>query len=149
MAFCCASLFARAQASRAGDEVPPPPPPPEFIEEVQEEAPVFMVVEDMPEFPGGEQKMMEYIAMNLVYPEKARDNGIQGRVLIQFVVDESGHIINAKVMKGVHPELDSAALAVVKGMPKWKPGKQRGDAVRVRYIIPIRFVLDEEKPKRK
>jgi len=112
----------------------------EVVEQTREQE-VFMVVEDMPEFPGGEAKMFKYIADNVDYPPLARENNIQGRVTVQFVVDENGKIIDAKVLKGIGWGCDEAALRVVNSMPRWKPGKQRNKAVRVRFVIPIRFVL--------
>ncbi len=112
----------------------------EVVEQTKEQE-VFMVVEDMPEFPGGEAKMFKYIADNVEYPPLARENNIQGRVTVQFVVDENGKIIDAKVLKGIGWGCDEAALKVVNSMPRWKPGKQRNKAVRVRFVIPIRFVL--------
>lgn len=112
----------------------------EVVEQTKEQE-VFMVVEDMPEFPGGEAKMFKYIAENVEYPPLARENNIQGRVTVQFVVDENGKIIDAKVLKGIGWGCDEAALKVVNSMPRWKPGKQRNKAVRVRFVIPIRFVL--------
>lgn len=112
----------------------------EVVEQTKEQE-VFMVVEDMPEFPGGEAKMFKYIAENVEYPPLARENNIQGRVTVQFVVDENGKIIDVKVLKGIGWGCDEAALKVVNSMPRWKPGKQRNKAVRVRFVIPIRFVL--------
>jgi protein TonB len=118
----------------------------EFQEQVEvveqtKEPEIFMVVEDPPAFPGGEAAMMKYISDNLEYPPMARENNIQGRVVIQFVVDENGKIIDARVVKGIGWGCDEAALKVVNSMPRWKPGKQRNKAVRVRYVLPIRFVL--------
>lgn len=112
----------------------------DVVEQTKEQE-VFMVVEDMPEFPGGEAKMFKYIAENVEYPPLARENNIQGRVTVQFVVDENGKIIDAKILKGIGWGCDEAALKVVNSMPRWKPGKQRNKAVRVRFVIPIRFVL--------
>ena len=111
------------------------------VVEVTKEPEIFMVVEDPPAFPGGEAAMMKYIADNLEYPPLARENNIQGRVVIQFVVDENGKITDAKVVKGIGWGCDEAAPKVVNSMPRWKPGKQRNKAVRVRYVLPIRFVL--------
>jgi protein TonB len=106
--------------------------------EVEEE---LIFVEEMPEFPGGEQKLYEHISKNVLYPPLAIENNIQGNVIISFIVEKDGSIRHAEVLKSVHPLLDKEALRVVGSMPKWKPGKQKGKAVRVRYNLPIRFNL--------
>jgi len=111
-----------------------------IVEEV-EEAPLTMV-EQMPEFPGGEKALMKYLSTNIKYPRIATENGVQGRVYINFVVDKDGGISNAKVVRGVDASLDAEAMRVVKAMPKWIPGKQNGETVRVSYTIPINFVLE-------
>ncbi|MDX5321106.1 MAG: energy transducer TonB [Bacteroidota bacterium] len=116
----------------------------EQVEEVEQtaEPEIFMVVEDPPQFPGGEAAMLKYIADNLEYPPLARENNISGRVVVQFVVDENGKITQAKIIgKPLGWGCDEAALKVVNSMPRWKPGKQRNKAVRVRFVLPIRFVL--------
>ncbi len=111
-------------------------------EETEEEEPeIFMVVEQMPEFPGGQQELFRYISENIQYPAIAKENGIQGKVFIQFVVGKDGSITNVTVLRGVDPSLDKEAVRVVKSMPKWKPGKQRGKPVYVRYQVPINFKL--------
>lgn len=111
-------------------------------EEVEEEEPeIFMVVEQMPEFPGGQAELFKYISQNIQYPAIAKENGIQGKVFIQFVVGKDGSITNVTVLRGVDPSLDKEAVRVVKSMPKWKPGKQRGKPVYVRYQVPINFKL--------
>jgi len=110
-------------------------------EEEEEDAPVFFIVEDMPEFPGGEVELRKYIAKSVKYPVIAQENGIQGRVYISFVVSKKGEVTDVKVARGVDPNLDKEAIRVVKAMPKWKPGKQRGKAVKVSYTVPINFVL--------
>lgn len=110
-------------------------------EEEEEEAQVFFIVEDMPEFPGGEAALRRFIANSINYPQIAQENGIQGRVYIQFVVDRDGSITNASVARGVDPSLDKEALRVVNSLPKWKPGMQRGKPVKVSYTVPINFVL--------
>lgn len=104
---------------------------------------VFMVVEEMPEFPGGQQELMNFIAKNIKYPVEAQENGIQGRIACTFIVDASGNIVNAKVARSVDPSLDSEALRIVYSMPKWKPGRQRGKAVPVEYTVPINFRLQQ------
>ncbi len=110
-------------------------------EEEEEDAPVFFIVEDMPEFPGGETELRKYIAQSVKYPVIAQENGIQGRVYISFVVSKKGEVTDVKVARGVDPNLDKEAIRVVQAMPKWKPGKQRGKAVKVSYTVPINFVL--------
>ncbi len=109
--------------------------------EEEEEAQVFFIVEEMPEFPGGELALRKFIATSIKYPVIAQENGIQGKVYVNFVVDKDGSITNAKVARGVDPSLDKEALRVVNSLPKWKPGKQRGKAVKVSYTVPINFVL--------
>lgn len=110
-------------------------------EEEEEDAPVFFIVEDMPEFPGGEVELRKYIAKSVKYPVIAQENGIQGRVYVSFVVSKKGEVTDVKVARGVDPNLDKEAIRVVKAMPKWKPGKQRGKPVKVSYTVPINFVL--------
>ena len=95
----------------------------------------------MPSFPGGEQKLLEYVAKNTKYPQIARESGIQGRVFIGFVVETDGSISNVKVLRGIGGGCDEEAVRVIKSLPKWKPGKQRGKAVRVSYQIPVNFKL--------
>jgi len=101
----------------------------------------FDVVEQMPEYPGGLVELMKYISMNVHYPEAAEKTGAQGRVLVQFVIEEDGSVSDAKVVQKVSDELDAEALRVVSAMPKWKPGRQKGELVRVKYTIPITFRL--------
>ena len=106
---------------------------------------IFEVVEHMPEFPdGGMSALMEYLKKNIKYPEAAMKKGTQGRVTVQFVVEKDGSIANAKVLRGVDPELDKEAVRVVSVMPKWKPGTQKGEAVRVKYTVPVMFRLTED-----
>jgi protein TonB len=102
---------------------------------------VFDVVEQMPAFPGGQQELMNFLMKNVKYPKEATDKGIEGRVIVQFVVDKDGSVVEPKVVKSVSPELDQEALRVVKKMPKWQPGKQNGEVVRVKYNIPVSFRL--------
>ncbi len=110
-------------------------------EEESEDAPVFFIVEDMPEFPGGEEALRKYIAQSVKYPVIAQENGIQGRVYVSFVVNTKGKVTDVKIARGVDPNLDKEAIRVVNAMPEWKPGKQRGKAVKVSYTVPINFVL--------
>ena len=109
-------------------------------EEVQEQE-IFQIVEEMPAYPGGEQKLMEFIAKGIKYPQIARETGIQGRVFVGFVIEPDGSVSNVKVLRGIGGGCDEEAMRVVKGMPKWKPGKQRGKAVRVSYMLPVNFKL--------
>jgi protein TonB len=102
---------------------------------------VFVIVEDMPEFPGGELALRKWIANNIKYPVIAAENGIQGKVYVQFVVDKTGAITNARIARGVDPSIDQEALRVVNNLPRWKPGMQRGKPVRVSYTVPINFQL--------
>ncbi len=110
-------------------------------EEKAEESQVFFIVEDMPEFPGVELALRKFIANAIKYPVIAQENGIQGKVYVNFVVDKDGSITNAKIARGVDPSLDKEALRVVNSLPKWKPGMQRGKPVKVSYTVPISFVL--------
>ncbi|MCQ2347068.1 MAG: energy transducer TonB [Paludibacteraceae bacterium] len=112
------------------------------VEEEEEEEVVFVVVETMPEFPGGQQALFKYLSDNVKYPVIAQENGIQGRVICQFVVNKDGAIVDVEVVRsGGDPSLDKEAVRVIKSMPKWKPGKQRGKAVRVKYTVPVNFKL--------
>ncbi|MEE0951982.1 MAG: energy transducer TonB [Paludibacteraceae bacterium] len=116
--------------------------PVEAPEEEEEEEVIFVVVETMPEFPGGQQALFKYLSENVKYPVIAQENGIQGRVICQFVVNKDGSIVDVEVVRsGGDPSLDKEAVRVIKSMPKWKPGKQRGKAVRVKYTVPVNFKL--------
>jgi protein TonB len=114
---------------------------PEVVEEEVVEQEIFQIVEEMPAFPGGEGKLMEYVAKNIKYPQIARETGIQGRVFVGFVVEPDGSISNVKLLRGIGGGCDEEAMRVIKSLPKWKPGKQRGKAVRVSYQIPVFFKL--------
>lgn len=103
--------------------------------------PVFLIVEEMPEFPGGEEALRTYISKSVKYPEEAKKEGIQGKVFISFTVSTNGSVKQAKVERGVHPTLDKEAIRVVSDLPTWKPGKQRGQNVNVQYTVPVNFVL--------
>ncbi|HQB27838.1 MAG TPA: energy transducer TonB [Paludibacter sp.] len=102
---------------------------------------VFMVVESMPGFPGGEAALFKYLSDNIKYPVIAQESGIQGRVICQFVVNRDGSIVDIEVVRGVDRSLDEEAKRVIANMPKWSPGKQRGKAVRVKYTLPVNFRL--------
>ena len=114
---------------------------PEVVEDEVVEQEIFQIVEEMPSFPGGEGKLMEYVAKNIKYPQIARETGIQGRVFVGFVVEPDGSISNVKLLRGIGGGCDEEAMRVIKSLPKWKPGKQRGKAVRVSYQIPVFFKL--------
>ena len=103
---------------------------------------IYQIVEQMPKFPGGESALMEYVSKNVAYPEEAKEKEIQGRVFIGFVVEKDGSIGEVKVLRGIGGGCDEEAVRVIKGMPKWKPGIQKGKPVRVSYQIPIYFKLD-------
>ena len=115
--------------------------PPAATQEEGDEGEVFEVVEQNPMFPGGNEALMKWLSKNLKYPASAQENGIQGRVLVQFVVNKDGSIVEPKVLRSVDPALDKEALRVVSAMPKWQPGKQRGKTVRVRFTLPVTFRL--------
>ena len=120
-------------------------PPVEAPVEEEEEEVIFMVVETMPEFPGGQQALFKYLAEIVKYPVIAQENGIQGRVICQFVVNKDGSIVDVVAVRSSgEPSLDKEAIRVIKSMPKWKPGKQRGKPVRVKYTVPINFRLTDE-----
>ena len=102
---------------------------------------VFDVVEQMPEFPGGTAELMQFLSKNMKYPDEATKAGQEGRVIVSFVVEEDGRVTNAKVVKSVAPLLDAEALRVIGLMPRWEPGRQNGEAVRVKYTIPVTFRL--------
>lgn len=117
-------------------------PPVEVPVDEEVEEVVFVVVETMPEFPGGQQALFKYLSENVKYPVIAQENGIQGRVICQFVVNKDGAIVDVEVVRsGGDPSLDKEAVRVIKSMPKWNPGKQRGKAVRVKYTVPVNFRL--------
>lgn len=109
--------------------------------EVEKEEPIFFVVEEMPEFPGGELALRRYIANAIKYPVIAQENGVEGKVYVNFVVGKDGRVSNARVIRSVDPSLDKEALRVINSLPPWKPGKQQGEPVRVSFSVPISFVL--------
>ena len=120
---------------KAKEEIAAPEPPKE------EDSKVFDVVEQMPSFPGGQAALMKWLADNMNYPVIAAENGVQGRVVVQFVVEKDGSVSDVQVVKSVDPSLDKEASRVVSAMPKWIPGKQNGAAVRVKYTVPVTFKL--------
>ena len=121
---------------KAKDEIKAPEPP-KHVEETK----IFTVVEQMPLFPGGDAALMAYLRDNIHYPTVAAENGVQGRVVVGFVVERDGSITDVNVLRSVDPSLDREAMRVVKGMPRWTPGKQNGSAVRVKYQVPVTFRL--------
>jgi TonB family protein len=127
------TLLAAAFPANAQDKKPP-------------ETTVFYKVEEMPEFPGGQSALKEFISHSVKYPEDARKNGIQGRVFVQFVVSKDGSVKDATIIRSADPLLDKEALRVVNTMPAWKPGKQKGKAVDVSFTVPVAFALSDDKP---
>ena len=119
-------------------EIQAPIAPPE---EEEEEQVIHIRVEKMPEFPGGQEALNRYLVRNIKYPLLAQENGIQGRVVCQFVVNSDGSIVDISVVRGVEESLDKEAIRVIQSMPKWTPGRQGGKSVRVKYTLPIRFKL--------
>jgi len=115
--------------------------PVEVEEEEVVEQEIFQIVEEMPSFPGGEGELLKYVATHIKYPQIARETGIQGRVFVGFVVEPDGSVSNVKILRGIGGGCDEEAVRVIKSLPKWKPGKQRGKAVRVSYQIPVLFKL--------
>ena len=126
---------ANGEVLKLKEAVAQPEPKPEV------ENKVFDVVEQMPSFPGGNAALMEYLQQNVKYPVVAQENGVQGRVVVSFVVEKDGSITDVKVVRSVDPSLDKEAARVVKSMPRWIPGKQNGSAVRVKYNVPVSFRL--------
>jgi len=110
---------------------------------------IFAVVEVMPKYPGGLDAMYKFLGENIKYPQKAREEGISGTVYIQFIVEKDGQTSGFKLLRGAEESLDNEALRVLKMMPKWEPGKQKGKPVRVQYNLPVKFALDEEKAEEK
>jgi protein TonB len=108
------------------------------IDQVEE---ILLFAEEMPLFPGGDRALLNYLGTHVNYPVVAQGNGIQGKVYVSFVIDETGNIKNVSLVRGVDAALDNEALRVIRSMPKWKPGKQAGKAVKVRYNVPILFEL--------
>ena len=111
-------------------------------EEEEEEAQIFTVVESMPDFPGCDEARIKYLNENIKYPQMARESGIQGRVFVTFVVEKDGSVTDVRVLRGIGGGCDEEAIRVIKNMPKWDPGKQRGKPVRVQFNMPILFKLN-------
>jgi protein TonB len=129
-------------AEGIGDEPTEEAPPPVVEEKVEKPQEIFKVVEQMPAFEGGNAALFKYLGENLKYPVMARENGVEGTVVVQFVVNEDGSIVTPAVVRDIGAGCGEEALRVVKGMPRWQPGKQRGKAVRVQFNLPIRFKLE-------
>ena len=115
-------------------------PPVVETEEVVEDV-IHVSVEVMPEFPGGMDKLLQFINDNMQYPTKAQTEGIQGRVIVQFIIDEDGYIIEPNIVRSVESSLDNEALRLIKMLPQWKPGTLKGKAVKVKYTVPVAFKL--------
>jgi protein TonB len=113
----------------------------QYLAERKDTINVYDCVEQMPSFPGGTQKLKEFIEENLRYPKGLEESCVQGRVIVRFIVERNGKLSNVKVVKSVHPVLDKEALRIVKLMPRWIPGRQNGITVRVKCYIPIIFRL--------
>ena len=120
---------------------PPPPPPAPGMEALTYDKDVFTLVDEMPEYPGGVAALRDFLSHTVKYPQDAIKKGIQGKVYVNFVVEKDGSVGAVKIAKGVSPELDAEAIRVVKLLTNWKPGKQKGDVVRVSYTVPIKFAL--------
>ena len=114
----------------------------EEVIEVEEKKPIFRIVEEMPSFPGGDEPRVKFLRDNIMYPQMAKENNIQGTVYITFVVDSKGHVTDVKILRGIGGGCDEEAIRVVKLMPPWNPGKQNGKSVRVQFNMPIRFTLN-------
>lgn len=130
-----------ASTEDTGQKVDIKPMPKHIPEPEPDEQVIFDVVEKMPEFPGGMAALMQFLGKNIKYPTIAQENGTQGRVIVQFVVNKDGSIVEPKVVKSVDPYLDKEALRVISSMPKWSPGMQRQKPVRVKYTVPVTFRL--------
>ena len=122
---------------KAKEDIAAPEPPKHVVEETK----IFTVVEQMPMYPGGDAALMGYLRDNIHYPTVAAENGVQGRVVVGFVVERDGSITDVNILRSVDPSLDREAMRVVKSMPRWTPGKQNGSAVRVKYQVPVTFRL--------
>ena len=122
-------------------EIPAYVPPAVTEEEEVAEAEIFMVVEDAPSFPGGDEARIRFLQQNIKYPQMARESSIQGTVYVTFVVERDGSVTDVRVLRGIGGGCDEEAIRVIKAMPKWNPGKQRGKPVRVQFNMPIKFTL--------
>ena len=134
-------LSAKTNTEVPSDEVEIKEEVKETVIEVKQEAEIFTVVEEQPSYPGGEEARLKFLQENIKYPEEAKELGIQGKVFVTFVVEPDGSVSNVKVLRGIGGGCDEEAIRVVKSMPKWVPGKQRGVPVRVQFNLPIKFTL--------
>lgn len=134
-------LDAEANQETVVAEYVPVEPVVEEEEEVVDDEQIFVVVESMPEFPGGYEALMKYLQENLKYPAMAKEMGIKGRVFLSFVVEKDGSVTDVKVLRGIGGGCDEEAVKVVQNMPKWKPGTQRNIPVRVQFNLPVKFTL--------
>ena len=122
----------------------------DVIDPDEEEEPVYLVVDQMPQFPGGHQALFDFISTNVIYPTVARENGIEGKTIVQFIVEKDGSITHIQVVRTAgDPSLDKEAIRVVRAMPKWIPGKHRGELLRVKYTVPFNFRLTAPEPEKK
>ena len=137
------SMYAQTnEMQETSKEIAPPPPPPQEPQKKESKSnEVFVVVEKQPEFPGGTQGLMKFLSENIDYPKEAQDKGIQGRVIVSFVVEKDGSVADVQVVRGQDPLLDAEATRVIPLMPNWTPGLQKGERVRVRYTLPVVFSL--------
>lgn len=135
------SIDAEADESTQVDEYKPPVAVAQEEEAEIQEQEIFQVVENAPAFPGGDGARMKFLQDNIRYPAMARESGIQGTVYVTFVVERSGAVTDVKILRGIGGGCDEEAVRVVKNMPKWEPGKQRGKPVRVQFNMPIKFTL--------
>lgn len=143
------SCSAGKRASRTQTEIaapPPPPPPPTLPQSVNENEEPFVVVEEMPMFPGGDSLLLQYIAKNTRYPDSAKINHIQGKVITRFCVTAKGGVGRVSILRGVSPDLDREAIRVISSLPAFFPGKQGGKAVPVWFMVPITFALGPKSP---
>ena len=127
-------LFKRHPYSQLNDTLLPP-------EEEAVYPPIYNVIDQMPEFPGGIDKLLQFINDNMKYPTKAQTEGMQGKVIVQFIIDEDGYIIEPNIVRSVESSLDNEALRLIKMLPQWKPGTLKGKAVKVKYTVPVAFKL--------
>lgn len=118
---------------------------PEKSASAKKKGDVYFIVEEMPKFPGGDNALREYIGASVKYPEEAKKKGIHGKVYVSFVVDVDGTVSGVTIARGVAPSLDKESLRVVRGLPKWTPGKEKGKPVKVQYTVPINFALNDSK----
>lgn len=145
--FAFLSCAAKKRAAAVHTEVaPPPPPPPPPVnssesKDALDEVP-YVVVEEMPIFPGGDEALLKYIAENTKYPEASKNQKIEGRVIVRFCVTAKGAVTMISILKSVNPELDAEAVRVVQTLPTFKPGRQSGRDVPVWYMVPITFALN-------